>query len=150
MSPSMKTTDVTGLRDLADTARRIDALTDELRRRTQALDGSPHGDELAVLAGALTRVTKKLVARCAELGVDRTAAPPPAAPEQPAPAPEPAPAPALGVRAGTPPRRPRSGLAIVATELAVAGASRTEIESYLRERYGIQDASDILDEVFDE
>jgi hypothetical protein len=38
----------------------------------------------------------------------------------------------------------------VATELAVAGASRTEIESYLRERYGIQDASDILDEVFDE
>jgi hypothetical protein len=146
MSPSMKTTDVTGLRDLADTARRIDALTDELRRRTQALDGSPHGDELAVLAGALSRVTKKLVARCAELGGEM-GSPEPAPPKA---ASSPSSAPVLGVHAGSPPRRPRSGLAIVATELAVAGASRTEIESYLRERYGIQDASDILDEVFDE
>jgi len=147
----MKTTDVTGLRDLADTARRIDALTDELRRRTQALDGSPHGDELAVLAGALTRVTKKLVARCAELGIDMTGAlEPPSTDPASAPAAMPASAAPLGVRAATPPRRQRSGLAIVATELAVAGASRTEIESYLRERYGIQDANDILDEVFDE
>jgi hypothetical protein len=64
--------------------------------------------------------------------------PPPAPPEQPAPEQQPAAADAPRVS---------EGARLLATQMAVAGSSRDEIAWRLREEFGIQDASAILDEI---
>jgi cell division septum initiation protein DivIVA len=55
-------------------------------------------------------------------------------PEQPAPAPEAAPADAAGAR-------------LLATQMAVSGSSREEIEEQLRNRFEIEDTTPILDAI---
>ena len=84
----------------------------------------------------------------------------------PAPAPEPPPAPAPEPQPETPPApfaggeppeaepsAPAGGPAnarVVAIQMAVAGASRGEVDAQLRERFGIADTAPILDDVFGE
>jgi hypothetical protein len=82
--------------------------------------------------------------------------PTPAPPPPPAPEPEPQaqPAPFAG---GEPPAAeepaPPGGPAnarVVAIQMAVAGASRGEVDLHLRERFAIEDTTPILDDVFGE
>src|SRR3954447_16506314 len=46
------------------------------------------------------------------------------------------------------PPDPREGIRVVATNLALSGAGRDEVDSRLRETFGIVDCGPILDEVF--
>jgi hypothetical protein len=75
---------------------------------------------------------------------------PPLEPAQspPPPSPEEAPSvppPPVGARlAGTP---PSDGARLLATQMAVAGSSRTEIESRLQNEFGIHDAGPMLDAI---
>jgi hypothetical protein len=79
-------------------------------------------------------------------GAQRTPAPhlkpvePLAAPRGEAPGPEPA---ASGAVAG----EPTAGARLLATQMAVAGSSRPEIENRLRSEFGIEDAGPMLDAI---
>ena len=81
-------------------------------------------------------------------------APPPAPEPAPAPEPEPEPAPAPFAGGEQPEDEPAPGgpanARVVAIQMAVAGASRGEVDSQLRERFGISDTTPILDDVFGE
>ena len=118
--------------EITERARAIDAAVGELKQRIEELSGLGPADELAILAGALGRVSSKLARRSEELQSE----PPPEPVEERAP--ETAPGGAA----------PRSGLAIVATELALSGSSREDVAGYLSDRYGVEDATELLDEVF--
>jgi hypothetical protein len=67
--------------------------------------------------------------------VPAPAAPPPAAPPRPA-------APAIPHDSGV-----SEGARLLATQMAVAGSTRDEIAWRLREEFGIQDSTAILDEI---
>jgi hypothetical protein len=74
----------------------------------------------------------------------------PAAPETerelaPEPAPRPAPQPD---RRRTPGQTTPEGVRLAATQMAVAGSSRSEIERCLRIQFGVRDADAALDEIF--
>jgi hypothetical protein len=80
----------------------------------------------------------------------------PVEPERPGlqavePAPEPPTAPAPPPRPATPPGQgasgpiPSDGARLLAAQMAVAGSTREEIETRLRDEFGIQDAAPILD-----
>jgi hypothetical protein len=58
------------------------------------------------------------------------------------------PQPAAQPRASGPPQDVSAGLRLLATQMAVAGSSREEIEARLRSEFGVVDTNSVLAEVF--
>ncbi len=144
-------------------AGEMSALTDALIERAESV--KRQSDELIrALGQAKLQVEERFRAESAEI------APPEASPQQspiqetpPAQAPvhhlkpvevappdfpvevaPPQPPPAPGRVGGTP---PSDGARLLATQMAVAGSSRAEIESRLRNEFGIRDAGPMLDAI---
>jgi len=53
---------------------------------------------------------------------------------------------ANGRSGGRPPAS--EGIRLIATQMAIAGSTRAEIQDHLRERFGVNDAKPVLDEIF--
>jgi hypothetical protein len=154
----------TALDDMAEQIRALDEAARRASRhieeRAQSLRGEGRrrgsGDDalLADLAETLVARADGIRADCERLTVllDRArhlvAETVPAAPEMPSgsaggsawagPAPA---APATGGRAS-------EGVRLVATEMAIAGSTRAEIEGRLRAEFGVQDPEPVLAEIF--
>jgi hypothetical protein len=149
-------------RHMEETRRRADALaaqrvqelssiTDDLLARAQAV--AKQSDELISALDSASRRTIKAPLRREEDGASEAEQEEPSAAPAPAPRAEPASEESASAEAedGAPPERPppgrvSDGARLLATQMAVAGSSRDTIASRLREEFGIDDPSAILDE----
>jgi hypothetical protein len=146
-------------RHMEETRRRADAvaaqrvqelssITDDLLSRAQAV--AKQSDELISALDSASRRAIKAPLRRQEDGASEDALEEAAAAPAPTPKAEPASeesAPAEAEHGAVAERRPVSdGARLLATQMAVAGSSRDTIASRLREEFGIDDPSAILDE----
>lgn len=147
MSVQIRALDAAAERTAARIAEAAAGLENEHRREDSAI----RADLLAGLASALVDRTEGIRTDCARLSalIDRTArliAERDSTAAQ-VPPPESRP-PSLGGRedgfAGT----TSEGVRLIATQMAIAGSSRSEIERRLRTEFGINDAARALDEIF--
>ena len=162
------------IRDLDAAARRVAASIESAAQKLRAEDSSSRGELTASVADALVDRTAEirndcerlasLVSRSAKLIAERegrestAAVPPPSAPPPPtivrSPEPrEPDQGPPAEDLSDTPVPVSASGgtsegVRLIATQMAIAGSSRAEIEHRLRIQFGVVDAGQALDDIF--
>ena len=133
------------IQEIVDAAERVGALTESLGFRIESLQR-----EARALVDVLDQARRSL----GELAEVEAAQPSSRSPQGLAPAPEPAPQPqpprSLPVPAAKPEpsaqRIPEQAV-LRATQMAVAGTERTEIEQMLHDEFGIADATEMVDRV---
>jgi hypothetical protein len=132
------------IQELVDAAERVGALTESLGFRMESLKR-----EAQALVDVLDEARRSL----SELAEAGGAAPKVAAVQEAKPAPEPPPSPAPrphpvpDARPATPPNRIPEQAVLRATQMAVAGTERAEIEQMLREEFGVTDAAGAVDQM---
>lgn len=133
------------IQEIVDAAERVGALTESLGFRIESLQR-----EAQALVDVLDQARRSL----GELAEVEAAQPSSRTPQGLAPAPEPAPRPqpprSLPVPDAKPepsPQRIPEQAVLRATQMAVAGTERTEIEQMLRDEFGIADATEMVDRV---
>ena len=163
------------LAEMAAQIRLLDQAAALAAIRVAEAAGGLHGEVLADLGSALVERVNEIHAECVRLSgmldratklAGRGAAPTDTVPEvfrpaprngapadepvresRPEPEPEPASAPQPD-RRRAPGQATPEGVRLAATQMAVAGSSRSEIERVLRIQFGVRDADTALDEIF--
>ena len=124
---------------VAGLTRRANGLAEDIQAQIRRLPGDASTDDLAVLSAALVRLAGRLNARAEALAEEGGSAPHVETP---------------GLdEAQDPDEDPiqrRSGLAIIAVNLALEGNSREEIQRYLLHRFGIESTAELIDEALRE
>ena len=150
---------VTSLDEIADEIRSVDEAAERASRRidqsARRLRSSGHwhegsnDDVLGELAAALATRAGEIRAEWSRLsgmverarrlvGEDR--------PEPVEDVPAPRPAPAVNGASELP--AGHQGLRLIATQMAISGSTRAEIEAHLRDEFGAGDVATLLDEIF--
>lgn len=132
---------------LEESRRRADTLASERVREISQLT-----DNLVSRARAVAQQSDELISALDEagrrvLGDKPAQAPPPSAPAEPAPLPASAAPPFPSSPSAADSVTVSEGARLLATQMAVAKSSREEISRRLREEFGIQDSTAILNEI---
>jgi hypothetical protein len=131
------------IQELVDAAERVGALTESLGFRMETLQR-----EAQSLVDVLDQARRSLseLAEAGGAAESRTAAEPTAEPEPRPPQPQaPAPHPVPEARPAPGPSRVPEQAVLRATQMAVAGTERAEIEQMLRSDFGISDPASVID-----
>ena len=133
------------IQELVDAAERVGALTESLGFRMESLKR-----EAQALVDVLDEARRSL-SELAEAGgapeIRKASAPEPSPePSAPQPAPRPQPVPDPPPAPSAPERIPEPAV-LRATQMAVAGEERAEIERMLRDEFGVTDAAGAVDQL---